>query len=219
MELLNPYVKLWGRVPLNAFDQILWIERAGRTCYRSEDKIIEGSGKEFVQKIINRGHTSVLEHSNFVFRVPREEVTSDDLLNVLVVIKDTYVRCLLKEDYFYIYGNMRAFLDLALNIQVKIDISDFPFDTFPASILPQFKQCREYFEIPKELWTITFEMVTDRAVTHELVRHRTLSFSQESQRYCRYGQLKVIRPFYYSEERLKDTHVKERFMEFVNGIS
>lgn len=38
------------------------IERAGRVCYKSEDKITDGSAERFVRNIIGRGHESVLEH-------------------------------------------------------------------------------------------------------------------------------------------------------------
>lgn len=38
------------------------LERAGRTAYKSADKITPGSAAAFVQKIINSGHESVLEH-------------------------------------------------------------------------------------------------------------------------------------------------------------
>ena len=39
------------------------IEAAGRTCYKSEDKITEGSAEKFVRMIIKRGHLSVIEHA------------------------------------------------------------------------------------------------------------------------------------------------------------
>ena len=39
------------------------IEQAGRTCYKSEDKITEDSADQFVRKIGDRGHESVLEHA------------------------------------------------------------------------------------------------------------------------------------------------------------
>ena len=42
--------------------------------------------------------------------------------------------------------------------------------------------------------------VTDRAVTHELVRHRLCSFSQESQRYVRYNDIEFIRPVWWNDE-------------------
>lgn len=39
------------------------IEAAGRTCYKSEDKITEKSAEKFVRMIIKRGHLSVIEHA------------------------------------------------------------------------------------------------------------------------------------------------------------
>lgn len=45
--------------------------------------------------------------------------------------------------------------------------------------------------------TITVKVVCDRGVSHEIVRHRIGSYSQESQRYCRYGDgVTFIKPFY-----------------------
>lgn len=94
------------------------IERAGRTCYKSEDKITDDSAKKFVQDIIKRGHESVLEH---------------------------------------------------VSLSVRI--------------------------------------ITDRGVTHEIVRHRLASYSQESTRYCNYGkagEVTFIRPVWVPPEDLKD---------------
>lgn len=39
------------------------IERAGRTCYRSEDKITDDSAEKFVAMLIARGHEAMLEHA------------------------------------------------------------------------------------------------------------------------------------------------------------
>lgn len=44
------------------------IEKAGRTCYKSEDKITEDSCYKFIQMVINNGHHSVLEHEKFTAR-------------------------------------------------------------------------------------------------------------------------------------------------------
>ena len=52
---------------------------------------------------------------------------------------------------------------------------------------------------------VTMRMVCDRGVTHELVRHRLASYSQESTRYCNYSQdkfgaeLTFIRPLFWEE--------------------
>lgn len=45
------------------------IEKAGRVCYKSEDKITEGSAEKFVKMIIDRGHETVLEHAAVTVRV------------------------------------------------------------------------------------------------------------------------------------------------------
>ena len=93
------------------------IEAAGRTCWKSEDKIGENSACEFIGKIKGYNHASVLEHG-----------------------------------------------------------------------------------------AITVRFVIDRGVSHELVRHRIASFSQESTRYCNYtkgkfdGEITVIKPCFWPED-------------------
>ena len=77
------------------------IERIGRVCYKSEDKIEDGSAEKFIRGIIRRGHESVIEHES-----------------------------------------------------------------------------------------LTVKFICDRGVTHEIVRHRIASYSQESTRYCNYGKEK-----------------------------
>jgi thymidylate synthase (FAD) len=50
-----------------------------------------------------------------------------------------------------------------------------------------------------EFGDITVRFITNRGVTHELVRHRLFSFAQESTRYVRYdGQMEFIRPVWMS---------------------
>ena len=46
----------------------LVIERAGRTAYKSEDKITPASAELFIRKIIDLGHESVLEHASASIR-------------------------------------------------------------------------------------------------------------------------------------------------------
>ena len=54
--------------------------------------------------------------------------------------------------------------------------------------------------------SITVRFVCDRGVTHELVRHRLASYSQESTRYANYAKEKfgseitVIRPFFWATD-------------------
>ena len=92
------------------------IEKFGRLCWRSEDRIEEGSDIKFIEMLKGVNHSSVLEHG-----------------------------------------------------------------------------------------TISVRFICDRGVTHELVRHRVASFSQESTRYCNYGkgkfgnEITVIEPFFFDD--------------------
>lgn len=49
------------------------IERAGRTCYKSEDKITEDSAKKFVEMLNVKHHLSVYEHGTVYLKIPIEE--------------------------------------------------------------------------------------------------------------------------------------------------
>lgn len=60
MILVKPSHKI---LALQSFPLEL-IELAGRTCYKSEDKITDGSAKKFTKMVIERGHHSVIEHVN-----------------------------------------------------------------------------------------------------------------------------------------------------------
>ncbi len=99
----------WPDTTIKMFPLMLeHIERCGRTCYKSEDKITDDSAQRFVEKICKNRHESVLEH-----------------------------------------------------------------------------------------FSITAIVICSRACSHQLVRHRIGSYSQESMRYCNYGKndsLKVICP-------------------------
>ena len=55
-------------------------------------------------------------------------------------------------------------------------------------------------ESPLEHISITVKFICDRGVSHELVRHRLASYSQESTRYCNYcGGLTFIKPCFWNE--------------------
>lgn len=82
-------------------DMLKKIEKIGRVCYKSEDKIKDGTAEKFIKGIIKRGHESVIEHES-----------------------------------------------------------------------------------------ISVRFICDRGVSHEIVRHRIASYSQESTRYCNYANEK-----------------------------
>ena len=65
MEIVKPSVKLIWITP----DPLKKIELAGRTCYKSENKITDGSSERFVQMLIKRDHTAMVEHASVSYRV------------------------------------------------------------------------------------------------------------------------------------------------------
>lgn len=104
-----------GLVRPQSYQEILEkVEMMGRLCYKSEDKIKDGSAEKFITGIIKSGHESVIEHAS-----------------------------------------------------------------------------------------MTMRFVTNRAMTHQIVRHRLCNFSQESQRYCNYAndkfnsEVTFIKPLWY----------------------
>lgn len=64
-------IKPWARIEdeFDGNEMLKRIERAGRTCYKSEDKITDESAPAFVKKILFMGHESVLEHEKVTVRV------------------------------------------------------------------------------------------------------------------------------------------------------
>lgn len=67
MRLIKPYFEILtdidgGKILSN-------IERAGRICYKSEDKITPESAKKFIGNILQRGHESVIEHESISVRI------------------------------------------------------------------------------------------------------------------------------------------------------
>lgn len=56
------------------------IERCGRVCYKSEDKITETSAQAFVGNIIKRGHEAVLEHASVTVKFTVDRGVSHEIV-------------------------------------------------------------------------------------------------------------------------------------------
>ena len=205
-------------------DPIKKIEKCGRVCYKSEDKITEDSAEKFVANIIKRGHEAVLEHASFIFKVSLS--VYEDIRDKVMFVENCYpVKMYLRfTDYdgYVVSGNVRAWRDFFFFAGVPPYMNDF-VEANPI-LFPEFKS-----DFPSNLkrgkWSIrqisTNELVStyqrlvhedvsvkficDRGVTHEIVRHRPASFCQESTRYCNYhngkfgGEITVIKPCFFKE--------------------
>lgn len=62
MKIIKPYVEQMTP-PFNGKEFLRTIERAGRVCYKSEEKITSDSCIEFVKRLIKNGHEAMLEHA------------------------------------------------------------------------------------------------------------------------------------------------------------
>ena len=65
MKIIKPTYEILTPVSEGGIKELQHIEKIGRVCYKSEDKITEDgeSAKKFVKMLINRGHEAMLEHS------------------------------------------------------------------------------------------------------------------------------------------------------------
>lgn len=210
MKIVTPSVSI-----INEPDMLKRIELAGRVCYKSEDRITENSAEKFVRSIIMSGHDSVLEHSNIIIRANTREAS-----RLLIAILNQYEedgdiphfirRSRWQELYVNIFsGNVRAWRSL-----VKAFPDAEPWCVFSNSILfedlsgkhmeyDDFWMPSTYSIIPyapgKKHNIITAKFICSRGVSHEIVRHRMHSFSQESTRYVRYGDIEYIEPWWVDE--------------------
>lgn len=159
------------------------IEIAGRTCYKSEDKITETSAKEFVDRMVKSGHGAMLEHGTVYLKVPNSVVDEGFQFgtNWSTLCLNPYTRYISDGDYYYYTTNYRVIIEHDLQ-----------------GVLEYLCEPTEYHEK-----RITVKFVCDRGVSHEFVRHRVFSFAQESTRYCNYSkdkfgkELNCIIPCWY----------------------
>lgn len=152
-------------------DPYKMIELAGRTCYKSEDKITEDSAKEFVDRMIKLGHGAMLEHGTVYLDLPNS-AGDYDLVPFFASNKYSKINIVSLEDRVHNY--------ITTNFRVLVE--NFTEDSI--SYILQY-QCEptEYHEK-----RITAKFICDRGVSHEFVRHRVFSFAQESTRYCNYSK-------------------------------
>lgn len=83
MKICNAHTEIMLPYPdwKTAHDTILrMIEKAGRTCYKSEDKITHESASKFVRNIIKHGHEAMLEHANLTVRFIVDRGVSHELV-------------------------------------------------------------------------------------------------------------------------------------------
>ena len=78
MKIINPSFEILSPVDGQAILQ--HIERCGRVCYKSEDKITDTSAQTFVGSIIKRGHEAVLEHASVTVKFVVDRGVSQEIV-------------------------------------------------------------------------------------------------------------------------------------------
>lgn len=178
MKLIKPYFEIWEQ-PTGLEGVYKQIERVGRVCYKSEDKITEDSAKPFVDRMIKSGHGAMLEHGTVYLEfhvkdpseVGEEEYHSQQSeLNKLISRYANNKYSIIKVNHYY------DTVFITTNYRVLIEnnwLKDLKYICEPTV----FHEKR-----------VTVHFVCDRGVSHEFVRHRVMSFAQESTRYCNYSK-------------------------------
>ncbi|MFW2368780.1 MAG: FAD-dependent thymidylate synthase [Desulforhopalus sp.] len=223
MKIIEPSFEIQDN--LDSSSIAVRLEACGRVCYKSEDKITEDSAIPFVTRIAEHGHNSVLEMAVASFRV----ICHPDHVLELLSAQPKYLVIDRVDNGMIVTGSIRAFRELykahphnqlvndLVTVFAEKETSLFLNIFDPESALEKDPQVRiekislqEVENLPHELRSrhrfVSVKFIVNRAVTHEIVRHRPCSFLQESQRYCRYSQDKFdnqvtfIRPIFFDEK-------------------
>lgn len=150
-------------------------EIAGRTAYKSEDKITDGSAKRFVDAMMKSNHGAVLEHGTVYLKQKAFDEFIEENGEKIKVPKDftkydinPYSRFKWVDGYFYVTTNLRVL--------------------YENNWLDDLKYLCEPTEHHEKRVTVKF--TCSRSIAQEITRHREFSFLMESQRYCGYNKSK-----------------------------
>lgn len=166
-------------------------ELAGRTAYKSEDRITEGSAKKFVEALIKLKHGAVLEHGTIYLAIPDHEPDEFGRLDYSSVCVGNYgANKYSKVKYkhytqepnetqkYYCSKIPRTTTYVTTNLRVLVEngwMDDLQYLCEPT----------EYHEK-----RITVKFICSRSIAQEITRHRVFSFLMESQRYVSYNKEK-----------------------------
>lgn len=181
MRLIKPSFEILEQKP--GLDGLLQhIERCGRTCYKSEDKITEESAPKFVDMLVKRGHTAMVEHGTVYLKYSITLEGSMNMANKYHFNKYSTVTigneplCGGEPQEYKDKFNGHTYAYITTNYRVLLQndwLDDLKYQCEPTE---------------HHVKRITVKFTCDRGVSHEFVRHRVFSFAQESTRYCNYSK-------------------------------
>lgn len=147
------------------------IEAAGRTCYKSENRMTDSSAEKFVESLIANGHGAMLEHGTIYMK-----------LNWWQIGK-------ILKYYFAPYCESRRLLYVTTNYRVIVE-RKWQKDMRDHMCEPTERHAKRR----------TFKITCDIGVSREANRHRANSMAERSTRFCNYskdrfnGEISVIMP-------------------------
>lgn len=172
MKLIKPSVEVIRQEKYDLLHVFKFIELAGRTCYKSENKITEDSASEFVHRMVNSGHSAMLEHGTVYLTIPISDISNPIIYKYIL---NPYSKAFIDFTNSYITTNYRVLVE--------------------NNWLDDLKYISEPYLFHAKRTTVKF--ICDRGVSHEFVRHRVFSFAQESTRYCNYSKDKFSNEITY----------------------
>lgn len=160
------------------------IELAGRTCYKSLDKITDDSAEGFVNRMVASKHHAMLEHGTVYLRISHKAMedkygkSSDPFSAYMDPINTLYeLECKYGENPYSSINHVAGdSLYVTTNYRVLVEngwLDDLEYLCEPT----EFHEKR-----------ITVRFTTSNSIMREFTRHRSHSFAVESTRYCNYSK-------------------------------
>ena len=191
MKLIKQSFEIWEQ-PTGLEGVYKQIEKVGRVCYKSEDKITEDSAKPFVDRMVKAGHWAMLEHGTIYLTMQYGGPSRKESDAIEKYTKNKYSKYNQDTDgRYYITTNLRVLVE-----------NDWMGD------LKYLCEPTEYHER-----RVCVHFVCDRGVSHEFVRHRVMSFAQESTRYCNYSKDKFGNELTFIIPNWVNTHCPNKEQE------
>lgn len=182
MKLIKPSFKIWNQ-PAGLEGVYKQIEKVGRVCYKSEDKMTEDSAKPFVERMTKSGHGAMLEHGTVYLKVTNKGLSLDNYDKNQV--ENKYISNPYSKVIFGKYPKYNSY-------EEKLEATQEVYITTNYRVLVEngWLDDLQYICEPTEFHEkrVTVKFICDRGVSHEFVRHRVMSFAQESTRYCNYSK-------------------------------
>lgn len=162
MKLVKPKFEIWeqGNDLASIYKHI---EKCGRICYLSNDKITEDSAKPFVDRMIKSEHRSVLEHGTIYLKMPFYLVNKYE-----------------KNPYSITRSGDRGDVNSYITTNYRVLLEN--------NWLNDLKYLCEPTEYHEKRVTVHF--ILPIGISREFCRHRVFSFSEQSTRYCDFSKSK-----------------------------